>query len=292
MKNKSKVKTLALDFLIITVASLAYAIGFNWFYKPNAIAFGGLTGVAQILNAIFPVLPIGVTVVVLNIPLFFLGWRLLGDKLLITSLYAMAATSLSIDLVDLVWGDFAPMDPMLATIFGGVLLGGPLGFIILRGATTGGSDLLARLLKLKLAWLPMGKMLMAVDLIVIVTAAVVFRNVNSALYGLVAIFISSYVMDTVLYGMDKAKVAYIISQKSDEVTAHIIHDLDRGATILQGHGAWSKDAKEVIMVAIRQKDIVRLKASVKEIDPDAFLIVCQAHEVLGNGFGTYSATDV
>lgn len=292
MKNSSKFRTVAIDLLVITAASLVYAVGFNWLFKPNSIAFGGLTGVAQILNALFPVLPIGVTVTVLNIPLFLLGWRLLGGKLLLTSLYAMAASALFIDLCDLIWGDFAPMDPMLATVFGGALLGGALGFIILRGATTGGSDLLARLLKLKLSWLPMGRVLMAIDLTVVIAAALVFHNVNSALYGLLAIFISSYVLDTVLYGTDKAKVAYIISQRSDEVTAHIIHQLDRGATILQGHGAWSKDAKDVIMVAIRQKDIVRLKASIQEIDPDAFLIVCQAHEVLGKGFGTYSATDV
>lgn len=291
MKIRSKPLALVWDFFVIAVASVAYAIGFNCFYKPNAIAFGGMTGVAQILNAIFPWMPIGVTVVVLNIPLFLLGWKLLGGRLLVSSLYAMATTSLAIDLVDVLWR-FEAMDPMIAAIFGGVLLGGPLAFIFARGATTGGTDLLARLLKIKFAWLPMGKLLLTVDVTVIICTAIAFRNVQSALYGLVAMFISSKVMDAVLYGMDTAKVAYIISERSDEITRYITHDLDRGATVLHGHGAWSGDEKNVLMVAFKQREIVAIKAAVKEIDPDAFLIVCDAHEVLGEGFRIYSSQDL
>lgn len=287
MKQKSKALSTLWDFVVITVAALFYAIGFNWFYKPNSIGFGGLTGVAQILNAIFPALPIGVTVVVMNIPLFLLGWRLFGDRLLISSLYAMAATSLSIDLVNAVV-QFEPMDPMLATVFGGVLLGGPLGVIILKGATTGGTDLLARLLKLKLTWLPMGKLLLGIDLVVIISSAVAFQRVHSALYGLVAMFIASSVMDMVLYGMDKAKVAYIISDRTEDLRRHITEEMKRGATVLHGQGAWSGEKKDVLMVAFKQKQIVPLKAAVKEIDPSAFLIVCDAHEVLGDGFGKHS----
>lgn len=291
MKIKSKALSVLWDFIVITVAALFYAVGFNWFYKPNNIGFGGLTGVAQILNAIFPWMPIGVTVLVLNIPLFLLGWKLFGKQMLIYSLYAMAATSLSIDLVNAII-QFEPMDPMLATIFGGVLLGGPLGIILLRGATTGGTDLLARLLKLKLPWLPMGKLLMIIDLVVIVSSAIVFHRIQSALYGLVALYIASFIMDTVLYGMDNAKVAYIISDHTEALKHHITHEMQRGATVLHGHGAWSGEEKDVLMVAFKQRQIVPLKAAVKSIDPTAFLIVCNAHEVLGVGFGSYSETEL
>lgn len=291
MKKKSKALSTLWDFVVITIAALFYAVGFNWFYKPNAIGFGGLTGVAQILNAIFPWMPIGVTVVVLNIPLFILGWKLFGDRLLISSLYAMAATSLSIDLVDLIV-QFEPMDPMLATIFGGVLLGGPLAVIILKGATTGGTDLLARLLKLKLTWLPMGKVLMGIDVVVIISSAIAFQRVNSALYGLVAMYIASTVMDAVLYGMDTAKVAYIISDHTEELRRHITCEMKRGATVLHGHGAWSGEKKDVLLVAFKQRQIVPLKAAVQEIDPSAFLIVCNAHEVLGDGFSSYNNNDL
>ena len=287
MKINSKPLRALWSWVVVTLASAVYAVGFNWCYKPNQIAFGGITGVAQIINAVLPWAPVGVMVIVLNIPLFLLGWKLLGGRLLVSSLYAMAASSVFIDLLDLVY-QFPPMDPMLAAIFGGVLLGASLGFVFLAGATTGGTDLLARLLKLRLAWLPMGKLVMAVDLVVIVAAAVAFRSLSSALYGLVALYISTLVMDGVLYGLDNAKVAYIISDRAREITDTIIHDMDRGVTVLHGHGAWSGTEKNVLLVAFKQREIVRLKAAVKELDPAAFLIVCNAHEVLGDGFRDYT----
>lgn len=291
MKIQSKPLAFLWDVFVITAASAIYAVGFNWFYQPNAIGFGGVTGIAQILNAIFSWMPVGITVVVLNIPLFILGWKFFGGRMLISSLYAMAVASLFIDIIDFLHR-FAPMEPMLASVFGGVFMGGSLAVIFLRGATTGGSDLLARLIKLKLAWLPMGKLLAAVDIVVILGAAVAFRNVNAALYGLVSMYVSAKVMDSVLYGMNTAKVAYIISERSNEITRHITHEMDRGVTVLHGHGAWSGKDKEVLMVAFKQREIVTLKAAVKAIDPDAFLVVCEAHEVLGDGFGTYSETDL
>ena len=184
------------------------------------------------------------------------------------------------------------MEPILGCIFGGVIMGGSLGMVFLQGATTGGTDLLARLLKLRVAWLPMGRLLMMIDLVVIVAVAVTFRNLYSALYGLVALFISSFVMDQVLYGMDKVKVAYIISDAYEAITAAIIHDMDRGVTILNGRGGWSGKEKQVLMVAFKQRQIVKLKQTVKELDPAAFLIVCEAHEVLGDGFRTYQKDDL
>lgn len=291
MKPKSKALNLIWSYFIITVASAIYALGFNWCYKPNDIAFGGITGVGQIVNFLLPWAPIGTVVIVLNIPLFLLGWRLLGGHLLISSLFAMAVSSVFIDLIDSLY-QFPPMDPLLACIFGGVSMGGSLGVVFLQGATTGGTDLIARLLKLKLAWLPMGKLLLGIDLVVIVAVALAFRNLYSAMYGVVALYISSLVMDGVLYGIDNAKVAYIISDAYEQITDAIIHDIDRGVTILQGQGAYSGAEKKVLMVAFKQRQIVALKRTVKEIDPAAFLIVCEAHEVLGDGFREYKQNDL
>jgi len=230
---------------------------------------------------------VGATVIVLNIPLFLLGWRLIGGKLLVSSLYAMAVSSLFIDLLSSLRA-WEPMDPLLSCIFGGLLLGGSLGVIFLQGATTGGTDLAARLLKLRLAWLPMGKLLLAIDLGVIILVALFFRNLNTALYGFIALYISTLAMDGILYGLDTAKVAYIISDRNDEICSAIVHDLDRGVTILQGRGAYTGADKKVLMCAFKQREIAAIKASVKGIDPDAFLIVCNAHEVLGDGFRQYS----
>ncbi len=291
MKPKSKAFNLVWSYFMITLASAIYAVGFNWFYVPNEIAFGGITGVGQIINAVLPWAPIGTVVIILNIPLFILGWRLLGGHLLLSSLYAMAVSSVFIDIVNSIW-TFEAMDPMLACVFGGVLMGASLGMVFQQGATTGGTDLIARLLKLKISWLPMGKLLMATDLVVIVATAIAFGSVYSALYGVVALYIAGIVMDRVLYGMDSAKVAYIISDRFQEIAAAIVNDLDRGVTILQGQGAYSGAEKKVLMCAFKQRQIVSIKQIVKKLDPTAFIIVCDAHEVLGDGFREYRQNDL
>ena len=287
----ARIKQFFFPYLWITVASALYALGFCWCYDPNQIGFGGITGVGQILNHFFPILPIGTVVILLNIPLFLLGWRLLGGHLLISSLYAMFVSSAFIDVINLFY-TFEPMDPLLACIFGGVLMGGSLGVVFLQGATTGGTDLIARLAKLKLAWLPMGKLLMLVDLLVIAAVALVFRSIYSALYGVVTLYLSSFVMDQVLYGIDNAKVAYIISPEYKKINDAVIRDMERGVTILNGTGGWTGEDKRVLLVAFKQRQIVALKRTVKEIDPEAFLIVCPAHEVLGNGFRRYQQNDL
>ena len=203
----------------------------------------------------------------------------------------MVATSVLVDLIAAIY-TFPPMDPMLAAVFGGVSLGVALGMIFSKGATTGGTDLLARLLKLKLAWLPMGKLLMGIDLAVILAVAAVFGTLKAALYGLVALYIASIVMDGVLYGMDNAKVAYIISDKNKEISDMLVNQMDRGVTILHGQGAYTGAEKNVLMCAFKQREIAAIKAAVKGLDPTAFLIVCDAHEVLGEGFRDYKKDDL
>ena len=291
MKPKSKAFNLVWSYFMITLASAIYAVGFNWFYVPNDIAFGGITGVGQIINAILPWAPIGTVVIILNIPLFILGWRLLGGHLLLSSLYAMAVSSVFIDIVNSIW-TFEPMDSMLACVFGGVLMGASLGMVFQQGATTGGTDLIARLLKLKITWLPMGKLLIATDMVVIVASAIAFGSVYSALYGVVALYIAGIVMDRMLYGLDSAKVAYIISDRFKEIADVLVNDLDRGVTILQGQGAYSGAEKKVLMCAFKQRQIVSIKKMVKELDPSAFIIVCDAHEVLGDGFREYRQNEL
>lgn len=290
MKRTSFKKTL-LSFLIITLGSAIFSVGFVWFFQPNEIASGGLTGIAQIVNHLIPAFPVGITLIVLNVPLFLLGLKFIGGKLLIGSLWAMFISSVFIDLITPLV-NWMPMDPILAAIFGGVTMGLSLGFIIQQGSTTGGTDLLARLLKLKLAWLPMGKLLLVLDVIVIILVALVFRELDTALYGIVSMYISSLVLDGVLYGLDTAKVAYIISDRNDTICHTLVHSMDKGVTILPGKGAYSGTDKQVLMCAFKQREIAAIKAAVKEIDPDAFLIVCNAHEVLGEGFRSYHKDDV
>lgn len=289
--EKTGKRNILLPYLWITLGAVLYALAFDWFYIPNQIGFGGVTGVGQVVNAYLPFIPIGVFVLVLNLPLFLLGWRLLGGGLLVSSLFAMALSSLAVDGLNLAY-TFQGMDPMLASIFGGALMGLSLGVIFSQGATTGGTDLIARLVKLKLPWLSMGKLLLFIDLAVILLVAAAFGNLTTALYGIIAQVVSAYVTDTVLYGLDSAKVAYIITDHTDRVLDAMVSQLDRGVTILHGQGAYSQEPKRVLMCAFKQRQIVTLKQAVKEIDPDAFVIVCDAHEVLGNGFRRYQKNDI
>lgn len=275
---------------IITLGAVIYALAFDWFVAPNQIAMGGVTGLAQIVNALVPVLPVGVLSILVNVPLFLAGWRLLGGRLLVSSLYAMAVSSLAIDVI--AWmHTFPPMDPILATLYGGAGMGVGLGLVFSQGATTGGTDIIGKLLKLKFPWLPIGKLVMIPDMVVVILAAVVFGTVNAALYGLIQMYLLSKVMDMILYGWDTSRVAYIITDRWEETVQGLL-DMNRGVTLLQGKGAYTGAEKQVLLVAFKQRQIVPLKRTVKEIDPSAFLIVCEAHEVMGEGFREYKQNDI
>lgn len=289
--TKTTFSRMVRDYAWITLGAALYSLSFDWFYVPNQIGFGGLTALGMILNHLSPAIPIGAVVLVLNIPIFILGWKFLGGHTLVSSLFAMAATSVLVDLIAAAY-TFPPMDPMLAAVFGGVMLGVSLGMIFSRGATTGGTDLIARLLKLPFAWLPVGKLLMAVDLSMLLAVSIAFRSMESAMYGMISLYISTLVMDGVLYGLDQSKVAYIVTARPQEVAAEIDRQMDRGATFLHGEGSFSREEKLVLMCAFKQKQIVPLKALVHELDPEAFLIVCNAHEVLGQGFRRYQKNDI
>ena len=275
---------------IITLGAVIYALAFDWFVAPNQIAMGGVTGLAQIVNALVPVLPVGVLSILVNVPLSLAGWRLLGGRLLVSSLYAMAVSSLAIDVI--AWmHTFPPMDPILATLYGGAGMGVGLGLVFSQGATTGGTDIIGKLLKLKFPWLPIGKLVMIPDMVVVILAAVVFGTVNAALYGLIQMYLLSKVMDMILYGWDTSRVAYIITDRWEETVQGLL-DMNRGVTLLQGKGAYTGAEKQVLLVAFRQREIVPIKRMLREIDPKAFFIVCDAHEILGEGFGDYQKEEI
>ena len=275
---------------IITLGAVIYALAFDWFVAPNQIAMGGVTGLAQIVNALVPVLPVGVLSILVNVPLFLAGWRLLGGRLLVSSLYAMAVSSLAIDVI--AWmHTFPPMDPILATLYGGAGMGEGLGLVFSQGAPTGGTDIIGKLLKLKFPWLPIGKLVMIPDMVVVILAAVVFGTVNAALYGLIQMYLLSKVMDMILYGWDTSRVAYIITDRWEETVRGLL-DMNRGVTLLQGKGAYTGAEKQVLLVAFRQREIVPIKRMLREIDPKAFFIVCDAHEILGEGFGDYQKEEI
>ena len=286
-KHKNPILSQVYTYGLITLGCALYAVGFNWCFQPNGLAFGGFTGLGQIANRIFPALPVGTVVFVLNLPLFFLGVRKLGWKLLLTSLYAMAVSSALIDLVAALW-TFEPMEEsLLACIFGGVLVGLSMGLLLLVGATTGGTELLARLLKFRLPQLSIGRLCLVIDVVIVSAYALVFHSLYNALYGVVAMYISSQVMDMVIYGSMSAKLAYVITDQEDAVRRSLLA-LDIGVTVLEGKGGFTGEERGVLLCAFKLNQIAAVKKTVMEQDPHAFVIVCQAHEILGEGFGAYS----
>ena len=286
MQNHNPVLRRLYEYGVILLGRAIYAVAFNWFFQPNNISMGGFTGIAQIINRLVPALPVGVLAIVLNIPLFYLGVRKQGLKLLVSSLFAMTVGSLMIDGLGMVY-TFQPMEPLLACIYGGVLLGLSMGLLLNVGATTGGTELAARLLKYKLRHLSIGKLCLGIDVIVICLYALTFRSINNALYGIISMYISSLAMDMIVYGSINAKMAYIISGKSQEVTQRLL-EMNLGVTLLNGRGAFTGEEKQVVLCAFKRSQIAAIKAAVISIDPNAFIIVCEAHEVLGEGFGEYT----
>ena len=287
---KIDVKTTVKSYAIITMDSVIYALAFDLFYAPNDVALGGITGLAQVINHVFPMLPVGILTIAMNIPLFLLGWKYIGFQLLVGSLVSMLVGSTAIDIIAANF-TFTPMDPMLAALCGGAMMGLGIGMVFTQGASTGGTDIVARLLRLKMPWLPLGKLMMLPDGIVLTLAVIAFGKLETGLYGLVALFVCTRVMDTVLYGMDTSKIAYIVSDKWQEMS-RILLELPRGVTLLQGQGAYTGKETKILMLAFKQKEIVRIKRAVHQVDPDAFMMVCNANEVLGLGFGEYKKEDM
>ena len=289
-----KIKNPALRFLyeggIIVLACFIFALGFSWCVAPNQFSIGGLTGVAQIINAFVPQASIGIVTIVLNVPLFILGWIFLGKRAVFKSLVAMVLSSLFLDGI-MILHEFQPMDPMLASVYGGVLLGISMGILMMVNTTTGGTELGARLLKFPFPHLSIGKLCLVIDVTVVVIYAGVFHNILNAMYGIIALYISSIVMDYIIYGTRTAEVVYIISDKQEEITAELLK-LERGVTLLDGEGAYSGTRRKVLLCAIKRSQMVPVKLMVSDIDPNAFVIVCKANEVLGEGFGEYSKDSI
>ena len=278
------------NYGIITVGSVLFALSFDIFFASNQVAMGGITGLAQVINAVLPQFSVGMLAFLLNVPLFLAGWKFIGFHLLASSLFSLAVSSIAIDGIAALY-TFPVMDPMLSCLCGGAMMGLGFGMVFSQGATTGGTDIVARLLKLKFSWLPLGKLMLVPDGVVLTLAAIAFGRVEAALYGAVAIFVSARVMDTVLYGLDTSKVAYIVTDRWKQVSDAILA-MERGVTFLRGEGAFSGAEKHILMVAFKQKEIVQIKQLVHETDPRAFLIVVDARDVLGEGFGEYQKDEI
>lgn len=279
------------DYLVIAASCLLYAFAFNCFFRANSLAMGGFTGMVQVLNHFLPWIPVGSTALLMNIPLLIIGVKKMGWPILFSTVFATAISNLMIDGMDMLYR-FPAMDPLLACLYGGVLLGIALGAMMRKTATTGGTELAARLLKFKIHSLSIGKICLVIDVAVVLMYALSYGAINNALYGIIAMYVSSVAMDMVVYGSINAKLAIIISDRQEAITKSLMA-MGLGATILQGKGAWTGNEKQVLMCAAKPRNITAIKSAVTAIDPEkSFIIVCDAREVYGEGFGEFSANSL
>ena len=279
-----KQKNWILDGLMIVAGSILFGLSVSVFAAPNQIAPGGFTGLSTLLNYLFQT-PIGSVTVLINVPVILWAMCVIGYKFVLKTIAALFLGSFLIALFPL-WIPAYQGDRLLAAIFAGVLEGLGLALIFLRSATTGGTVLIARLLSGRFPHISMGKLLFFIDFLVILLSYFVYGSLESALYALIVVFVSTKVVDTVLYGMDigVGKMMFIISDKNEEIAKMILTTKSRGATILYGKGAYSNREKTVLFCAVRKYEMPRIRALVGEIDPTAFVIIGEAGNISGEGF--------
>lgn len=276
-----------IHWIVATVlGSLLFALGFSLFLEPNEINTGGVSGLAMIAVELTGVGTVGLFSILLNLPLFILGGVKIGKRFFAGSLLGMLLSSVLIDAFDLY--RFAPQDVLVSAIYGGLLCGIGLGIVFAGGTSTGGSDILVRLLKLRYRNVPIGTINTCFDLFVVLLTGIVYHDISKALYSGIVVFITGQVIDMVIYRFDYSKVVYIISQAPDLIANGISTQLDRGATFLYGMGAYSREDKRIVLTVVKKRQLAELKELVMELDPSAFVIVQEAHQVLGDGFSRYS----
>lgn len=272
------------DIIYFVVGAIIYSIAVNMFISPNGISPGGFTGVATVLNYLIRI-PTGIMLFIFNIPVLILGYIKLGGMFIIKTSFVTALVSFCLDLS----AKYLPplkTDGILASLFGGILMGLGLSLVLLRGATTGGVDIIAKLINQKHRHLSVGKIILIADGIVILLAAIVYKNAESALYSIVAIYASTRVMDILLYGADKGKIIYVVTSQPDRICSEINNTVGRGVTRLSVVGGYTGESRTMLMCTVRAHEAAAVHDAIRLYDEHAFIVVSDAGEIIGEGFRT------
>ena len=286
-----RVKTILLDLAFMAAGAVVYAVSVNAFTSPNNIAPGGVTGIATMLNYLFST-PIGLVAFLINIPIILWAMVEIGYKLVAKSVAAILLSSAAIDLL-------APIVPsyqgnmILVALFAGLCEGLGLSLTFLRGATTGGTDMLARLLGRRKPHLSMGKLMLAVDGLIVLASAFVYGSIENAMYACIVIFVSTRLIDSILYGTDvgTGKLFFVMSPKVRQMGDRIIREVDRTVTYLDSHGGYTNEPGETMLCAVRRFEVFQVQAIIREEDRDAFVIVGDAGQITGEGFRSAHSDD-
>ncbi len=283
--DKKKIGKKVLGYVLMTLACFCYAVGISLFVEPNNIASGGVTGIAIILNKAVGG-STGIWFFVINIPILLIGMWKFGFKFLMSTVYCTTIISVFTDLLSR-YGSPLTSDVLVATIAGGMLTAIGMGGVFKAGATTGGMDIVVKLCKLKFPYMKTGSLFLIMDFLVVLASAFVFQDIDRAFYSAMEVFVTSTLLDLVLYGKDGAKLIYIISDKSEKIAARLLDELNIGVTYMEGQGAYSGKEKKVIMCVTRKQMAPRAEEIVKEEDPNTFMIVSSVSEIYGEGYKSY-----
>ena len=281
-----KIKSALKSFLLATLGALFYAFAVAFFYDPNKIAAGGVTGFAVILSHLFPVVSTGTLALLFNIPLLILALFRFGKKFVILTIYATAFCSVMMNVFEPFAASYSPVgsDLLIPAICGAILDAVGLGLVYRAGGCTGGTDIIIKFLRQKYRHIRTGGMSLTINLVVILATFLAFRDIRIAVYSAIAMVISSVILDKVLYGTEGAKLVYIISDKYEEITKVLLENLNMGVTLLHGEGAYTHKNKNVIFCAVKKQNFTKLRETVKQTDADAFMIISSATEIFGEGY--------
>lgn len=293
MKQKQVVKKI-FRYVFITFTAALYAVGIALFLNPNNLAPGGISGIAIILKKMFPGLPgVGMLILLINIPILAVGIKKFGINFILSTMYSLIVSSVLIDILPIVFNVNGVTDnKMLASVIGGATFGLGMGLMFRLDTTTGGLDIIVKIIKQKKPHLKTGQIYFLLDVVILAASAMAFKDVEVALYAAIAIYVSMVVMDRAIYGGDEATLVYIISEKRELIARRMMKEVNVGATMIQAKGAYSNETTEVIMCVMKKQTLVKVRNILKQTDSGAFMIVSSANEVFGQGFKDHFKTEI
>ncbi len=279
------------NYIQIFIGALMFAAGISLFLAPNSLAAGGISGVAIIIVNYIKIIPVGTWVIIFNVPILIAGVWKLGFKILVPTIVTLAISTTVMNLLES-YVDPITQDPFLAAISGGALVAIGIGLLFRGGATSGGTDIIVKLLRLKFPHISTGTTFLIADGAICLASGLVFGNIENALYAGISLFVQMFVLNMVLYGSDQARIVYIISEKDGVIAKRLLEEIDAGATYLYGCGAYTKKDKRVLMCTLRMRMLPQARDIVREEDVNAFMIVTKATGVFGEGFKSHTEEDL
>ncbi|MBQ1205690.1 MAG: YitT family protein [Clostridia bacterium] len=279
------------NYCLITLGSVLYAAGVALFLDPNDLASGGVSGIAIIVNSVLDFIPTGMWVVIFNVPIMIAGVWKLGAKILLPTFFSLAVSSGAMTLFELLCPSLTE-NPILACVGGAVLVASGIGLVFRGGATTAGTDIIVKLLRLKFRHISTGAIFLFTDGLICLSSGLVFKNFDNALYAAIAVFIQMFVLNMVLYGSDEARMVYIISERDEIIAARLLKEIDAGATYLYGNGVYTGKDRKVLMCALKMRSVPQAREIIRQEDSDAFVIVTKATNVFGEGFKSHVEDDL